>query len=92
MLHDRSISLICVAVCAYSTGFNSVSRSVSSKEVVTLKDICAELKIDTTEARVKLRAAGKRIKHSPGKSWQWQKGSPVIKEVKAILKDEGEKS
>jgi hypothetical protein len=54
--------------------------------MVTLKQICAEMKIDPTDARVKLRAAGKKIEHAPGQPWQWSKGSPVIKEVRAIVK------
>jgi hypothetical protein len=44
------------------------------------------LKIDPIDATVKLRAAGKRLRHTAGKAWEWQKGSPVIKEVKAIRK------
>jgi outer membrane murein-binding lipoprotein Lpp len=55
----------------------------AATEVVTLKAICAELKMSTTEARVKLRAAGKRLRHAQGQPWEWSKGSPVIKEVKA---------
>jgi hypothetical protein len=55
-------------------------------EVVTLKDICKELRVNPAEARAKLRAAGKKIRHAPKSAWQWSKGSPVIKEVKAILK------
>jgi hypothetical protein len=62
----------------------------AATEMVTLKTICAEMKIDPTEARVKLRAAGKKLRHAQGQPWTWSKGSPVIKEVKAIL--EGEKS
>jgi hypothetical protein len=64
----------------------------TTKEIVTLKEICTEMKIDPTEARLKLRAAGKGLRHTAGQPWEWSKGSPVIKEVKAILKDEGEKS
>jgi hypothetical protein len=70
----------------------SKKATTKEKEVVTLATICTELKMSTTEARVKLRAAGKRLRHTAGQPWEWSKGSPVIKEVKAILKDEGEKS
>lgn len=63
----------------------------AATEVVTLKQICTELKIDPTEARVKLRAAGKRLRHTAGKPWEWSKGSPVIKEVGAILTENADK-
>ena len=61
--------------------------------IVTLKAICAELKIDPYDARQKLRAAVEDAKeypalaksHKPKKSWEWPKGSPAIKEVKAAL-------
>jgi hypothetical protein len=58
--------------------------------IVTLKEICAELKIDPYDARQKLRAALKDApaiakSHKPKKSWSWPKGSPAIKEVKAAL-------
>jgi hypothetical protein len=58
--------------------------------IVTLKEICAELKIDPYDARAKLRAALKDApaiakSHKPKKSWSWPKGSPAIKEVKAVL-------
>ena len=58
--------------------------------IVTLKEICAELKIDPYDARQKLRAALKDApaiakSHKPKKSWSWPKGSPAIKEVKAVL-------
>jgi hypothetical protein len=63
-------------------------KKSKDKEVVTLKELCKEMKIDPTDARVKLRAAGKKLRHTPGKAWEWGRGSPVIKEVKAILKSE----
>ena len=55
---------------------------------VKLASLCKELGIAPVDARVKLRAAvaAKKLKHSPGESWSWPKGSPAIKDVKAILK------
>jgi hypothetical protein len=56
--------------------------------VVTLKELCAELKIDPYEARVKLRAAvaDKKIKHAPKSAWQWERGDDELKKVRALLK------
>jgi hypothetical protein len=61
---------------------------------VTLKQLCAELKANPTHARAKLRGAMSDAKaypalskHSKGEGWRWQKGSPAIKEVRALLKD-----
>lgn len=50
-------------------------------EKVTLRDICKELKLDPREARVKLRATGKR---APDGRWEWPKAQ--IASVKAILR------
>jgi hypothetical protein len=75
-----------------TTTVDTAKKTKTTKEVVTLKQICADLKMDPTEARVKLRAAGKRVRHTQGQPWEWSKGSPVLKEVKAVLKEEGEKS
>jgi transcriptional accessory protein Tex/SPT6 len=62
----------------------------TTTEDVTLADICKELKVDPREARVRLRAAvaDKKIKHAAGKPWSWPKDSPVIKQVKTLLKQE----
>jgi len=58
-------------------------------DFVTLAMICKELKVDSTHARVKLRDAvkDKKLKHEKGSSWRWPKGSPAIKEVRALLKE-----
>jgi hypothetical protein len=62
-------------------------------EMVTLKQLCTELKIDPREARERLRLAVRDAKknpelaksHKPGHAWEWPKSSPVIKEVRAAL-------
>jgi hypothetical protein len=62
-------------------------------EMVTLKQLCAELKVDPREAREKLRLAVRDAKknpelakaHKPGHTWEWPKNSPALKEAKAVL-------
>ena len=62
-------------------------------ELVTLKQLCAELKIDPREARERLRLAVHDAKknpelaksHKPGQAWEWPKGSPALKEVRGAL-------
>jgi hypothetical protein len=62
-------------------------------EMVTLKQLCTELKADPREAREKLRLAVRDAKknpelaksHKPGHAWEWPKGSPALKEVRAAL-------
>lgn len=62
-------------------------------DIVTLKELCAELKIDPREAREKLRAAVANKKeypelaktHKPGSQWQWVKGSASEKEARNEL-------
>jgi hypothetical protein len=53
------------------------------KELIPLRDICKELKIDPREARIKLRAGGKR---APNGSWKWPKAK--VAEIKKILSAE----
>ncbi len=63
-------------------------------DIVTLKELCAELKIDPREAREKLRAAVTDKKahpelakaHKPGSQWQWVKGSDAEKEARSALR------
>ena len=63
-------------------------------DITTLKELCAELKVDPREAREKLRAAVKDLKnfpelaktHKPRTSWQWLKGSVGEKEAKLVIK------
>ena len=61
--------------------------------VVTLKQLCAELKIDSHEAREKLRWASHESKkypelakaHKPRQPWEWAKDSPALKDARAAL-------
>ncbi|SPF78141.1 hypothetical protein [Pseudoprimorskyibacter insulae] len=62
-------------------------------EIVTLKAICDELKIDSREARERLRAAASDAKANPELAkarkprapWQWVKGSAAEKEARRAL-------
>lgn len=62
-------------------------------ELVTLKQLCTELKIDPREARERLRLAKRDAKknpelaksHKPGHAWEWPKNSPALKEVRTVL-------
>ena len=59
-------------------------------DTVTLKDLCAELKINPRDAREKLREAVRDPKkypelakaHKPRTPWQWLKGSAGEKEAR----------
>ncbi len=63
-------------------------------EIVTLKQLCVELKIDPREARERLRTAARDAKkhpeiakaHKPRTSWQWVKGSAGEQEARTIFK------
>ncbi|MBN8965816.1 MAG: hypothetical protein J0H89_10665 [Rhizobiales bacterium] len=62
-------------------------------EMITLKQLCTELKVDPREAREKLRLAVRDAKknpelaksHKPGHAWEWPKNSLAIKEVRSTL-------
>jgi hypothetical protein len=62
-------------------------------EMVTLKQLCAEFKLDAREAREKLRLAMRDAKknpelaksHRPGHGWEWPKNSPALKEARTAL-------
>ncbi|MGZ2258890.1 hypothetical protein [Roseobacter sp. A03A-229] len=62
-------------------------------DIVTLKAICDELKIDPREARERLRAAAGDAKANPELAkvrkprtpWQWAKGSAAEKEARRAL-------
>lgn len=64
-------------------------------EIITLKQLCKELKIDPREARERLRNAVRDPKkypelvksHKPRTPWKWVKGSAGEKEARATLKD-----
>jgi hypothetical protein len=61
--------------------------------VITLSDLCAELKHDPKPARAKLRAAAKDAKacpalaksHAPRKSWEWERGSAALAEARKAI-------
>ncbi|MBT0958384.1 hypothetical protein IV417_13420 [Alphaproteobacteria bacterium KMM 3653] len=63
-------------------------------DIITLKALCEELKVDPREAREKLRAAVRDAKANPELAkarkprtpWQWVKGSSAAKEAVIILK------
>lgn len=63
-------------------------------EIVTLKQLCAELKLDPREARERLRAAVRDAKkypelakmHKPRMPWSWVKGSEGEKEARIVAK------
>ena len=62
-------------------------------EMATLKQLCAEVKVDPREARERLRLAVRDAKkspelaksHKPGHTWEWPKNSPALREAKAAL-------
>ncbi len=62
-------------------------------DIITLKSLCEELKVDPREAREKLRAAvGDAKAHpelakarKPRTPWQWVKGSTELAEAKKLL-------
>jgi hypothetical protein len=62
-------------------------------EMVTLKQLCADLKIDPREARERLRLAVRDAKkypelakaHKPGHAWEWPKNSPALKEARTAM-------
>ena len=66
-------------------------------EIVTLKAICNELKLDPREARERLRVAASDAKANPELAkarkprtpWQWVKGSTAEKQARIVLKPQG---
>lgn len=62
-------------------------------DIVTLKVLCEELKIDPREARERLRAAITDAKANPELAkarkprtpWQWVKGSKSDREARSVL-------
>lgn len=62
-------------------------------DIITLKTLCEELKIDPREAREKLRAAVGDAKANPELTkarkprtpWQWVKGSKSLDEARKAL-------
>lgn len=62
-------------------------------DIITLKALCEELKIDPREARERLRAAVSDAKANPELAkvrkprtpWQWVKGSTAEKDARKVL-------
>lgn len=62
-------------------------------DTVSLKAICAELKLDPRLAREKLRIAVREAKkfpelakaHKPRSAWEWPKGSEAEQQARAAL-------
>lgn len=62
-------------------------------DIITLKQLCAELKLDPREARERLRSAARDPKkhpelakmHKPRAPWSWVKGSAGGKEARALF-------
>ncbi len=62
-------------------------------DIITLKELCNELKINRREARERLRSAIRDAKkfpelaklHKPRAPWSWVKGSVAEKEARAAL-------
>ena len=69
-------------------------------DIVTLKNLCGELKIDPREARERLRAAARDAKANPELAkarkprtpWQWVKGSEVEKLAREVIATAPERS
>lgn len=63
-------------------------------DIITLKQVCTELKLDPRESRERLRAAARDAKkypelaktHKARAPWTWVKGSPGEKEARAAVK------
>ena len=62
-------------------------------DIITLKQLCTELKLDPREARERLRSAARDPKkyselakmHKPRAPWNWVKGSAGEKEAREEL-------
>jgi hypothetical protein len=66
---------------------------MATTEIITLKQLCTELKLDPHECRERLRAAVRDAKkfpelakaHKSRTPWQWVKGSAGEKEARAAV-------
>ena len=62
-------------------------------DIITLKQLCNELKLDPRECRERLRVAVRDAKkfpelakmHKPRTPWQWVKGSAGEKEARGVF-------
>jgi len=60
-------------------------------KIITLKQLCEELKIDPRKARIKLREAIKENpelakNHKSRTQWRWVKGSEEWKEIEELIR------
>jgi hypothetical protein len=68
-------------------------KTTKPEEIIQLKSLCADLKIDPRDARQALRLAVKDAKkfpeltkaYKPRQPWQWVKDSPSHKEAQKAL-------
>ena len=66
-----------------------------TNEIVTLKQLCAELKVNPREARERLRIAVRDPKkftelkksHQAGAAWEWKQGTVAEKEARGVISD-----
>jgi hypothetical protein len=56
---------------------------LDKRATVTIQELCADLKINCTVARKKLREAG--IQKCPYGNYEWEKSSPEYKKVRKLL-------
>lgn len=71
----------------------SQPKEMDMTDIVTLKMLCAEIKVDPRVGRQKLRLAIKDAKthpelakaHKPRTPWQWIKDSNAEKEARAVI-------
>lgn len=69
------------------------ASSPAKPENISLKAICAEMKLDPRLAREKLRIAAREAKkfpelekgHKPRSAWEWPKGSEAEKQAREAL-------
>ena len=69
---------------------------MATTEIITLKQLCTELKLDPRECRERLRSAVRDAKkhpelakmHKPRTPWQWVKGSAGEKEARSFFTQE----
>lgn len=69
------------------------AKTTKPSETITLKTLCADLKLDPRDARQKLRLAVKDAKkfpelakaYEPRQPWEWEKNSTALKEAQKAL-------
>jgi hypothetical protein len=62
---------------------DQVGMKLHTRPTVTIQELCADLKVNCTVARKKLRDAGE--KKSLYGVWEWMKNSPEYKRVRKLL-------